>query len=68
MIFYYLFSINLYLKYIFRRENDWTCKDCNVNVYGSRDSCFKCRKPKSEVEKPGGGGGSSFGNSRYFYL
>lgn len=29
-----------------------------MKVFGSKDACFKCRKPKSEVEKPGGGGGN----------
>jgi len=30
------------------RPGDWECTDCKVSVFGSRDSCFKCGKPKPE--------------------
>jgi len=33
------------------RPGDWTCPECQANVFASRTECFKCRAPK-----PGSGG------------
>jgi len=30
------------------REGDWTCPKCNVNVFASKNNCFKCNEPKPE--------------------
>jgi len=30
------------------RSNDWTCKDCNINNFLKRKTCFKCGKDKNE--------------------
>mmetsp|Transcript_89522 Transcript_89522/g.187026 ORF Transcript_89522/g.187026 Transcript_89522/m.187026 type:complete len:110 (+) Transcript_89522:79-408(+) len=39
------------------KPGDWTCPGCGMNVFASKDSCFKCggRKPS------GGGGGRDRG-------
>eukprot|EP00756_Hemistasia_phaeocysticola_P020465 Hpha_TRINITY_DN15719_c2_g1::TRINITY_DN15719_c2_g1_i10::g.36814::m.36814 len=40
------------------RPGDWTCPECNANVFASKRNCFKCG-----AEKPGGdaGGGGGWG-------
>lgn len=39
------------------RPGDWTCPQCNVNVYASKPACFKCGTPKIA-----GSNGASYGN------
>jgi len=42
------------------RPGDWTCPGCNVNVFASRNACFRCHMPRGEggmdgdVDAPGG--------------
>lgn len=30
------------------RPNDWQCLECNFSNFGSRESCYKCERPKPE--------------------
>ena len=30
------------------KPGDWTCAECEVNNFASRDVCFKCNVPKVE--------------------
>jgi len=32
-----------------RRRPDWLCPNCNFNIYGSKDSCFKCHFNRSDL-------------------
>lgn len=32
-----------------KRDGDWECPDCDVNCFGSKDTCFKCGKTKEEL-------------------
>merc|ERR1719361_1823414 len=37
------------------RPGDWQCPNCNVNVFASKTSCFKCGGPKPDsTSAPGG--------------
>ena len=33
---------------------DWNCGECRINNYHYRHNCFKCRRPRSEVEDRAG--------------
>ena len=28
------------------RPGDWTCPNCNANVFASKSECFRCQTPK----------------------
>ena len=28
-----------------KRDGDWTCPKCQVNVFAGKDNCFKCQTP-----------------------
>ena len=40
---------------------DWTCPQCQTNVFASKMACFRCRAPKPGGSGGGAGGGSSNG-------
>lgn len=40
------------------RPGDWNCGSCGAHNFASRNACFKCHAPKSEM---GGGDGETFG-------
>ena len=31
-------------------SNDWVCGKCNINCFAKKTNCFRCGKPRSEVE------------------
>ena len=31
-------------------SNDWVCGQCNINCFAKKTKCFRCGKPRSEVE------------------
>jgi superfamily II DNA/RNA helicase len=31
------------------REGDWRCGKCGSNVFATKDTCFKCKTPKTGV-------------------
>lgn len=31
-------------------SNDWVCGKCNINCFAKKTHCFRCQKPRSEVE------------------
>lgn len=43
------------------RPGDWTCPSCNINVFASKNNCFRCNEPKP---RGGGGGGYDRGYDR----
>eukprot|EP00277_Geminigera_cryophila_P013592 CAMPEP_0179449970 /NCGR_PEP_ID=MMETSP0799-20121207/33805_1 /TAXON_ID=46947 /ORGANISM="Geminigera cryophila, Strain CCMP2564" /LENGTH=170 /DNA_ID=CAMNT_0021243323 /DNA_START=119 /DNA_END=631 /DNA_ORIENTATION=- len=45
-------------------EGDWTCPNCNANVFASKRSCFKCQTPNPSGGG-GGGGGGNYGGGGY---
>eukprot|EP00927_Polykrikos_kofoidii_P061348 TRINITY_DN56184_c0_g1_i1.p1 TRINITY_DN56184_c0_g1~~TRINITY_DN56184_c0_g1_i1.p1 ORF type:complete len:249 (-),score=29.56 TRINITY_DN56184_c0_g1_i1:201-947(-) len=55
------------------RPGDWRCPGCGANVFGTKDTCFKCgeAKPKSGSRGPspasngGGGCGAPYGGQPY---
>eukprot|EP00927_Polykrikos_kofoidii_P064021 TRINITY_DN58_c0_g2_i2.p1 TRINITY_DN58_c0_g2~~TRINITY_DN58_c0_g2_i2.p1 ORF type:complete len:192 (-),score=34.30 TRINITY_DN58_c0_g2_i2:56-565(-) len=45
------------------RPGDWECPGCGLNIFASKDSCFKCGATKSSGRR-GGGGGRDKGGDR----
>lgn len=31
-------------------SNDWVCSKCNINCFAKKTNCFRCGKPRAEVE------------------
>lgn len=49
---------------------DWTCPNCSVKVFASRDACFRCSTPRPHQGGTGrgyssGGRGGGFGNGGF---
>eukprot|EP01043_Picozoa_sp_COSAG02_P014501 COSAG02_NODE_599_length_19741_cov_177.207311_11_plen_346_part_00 len=49
------------------RPGDWQCPECGVNVFASKNECFRCqtRKPEGAGGGYGGGGGGGYGGGGY---
>ncbi|EOD31354.1 hypothetical protein EMIHUDRAFT_231934 [Emiliania huxleyi CCMP1516] len=46
------------------RPGDWTCTSCGVNVFASKNACFRCNAPKPAGM---GGGMGGYGGGGYGY-
>jgi hypothetical protein len=46
------------------RPGDWTCPQCNSNVFASKMECFRCQTPKPARETQGKGKGKGQGKGK----
>ncbi len=45
-----------------KRAGDWSCPECDANVFASKMQCFKCSTPRPQgAGMPAGGGGGGYG-------